>query len=165
MPKAVFIGDYPSCWVTWGWFWASLQLAWGKGWALAQVRAYSYPWWSRAEVKYKSLCHWPSVGELPEPLDSQGLECVHSSFIHSFNKISLLTLCLGVSCCLHITGSLSRAGVSWPTQPFLPLPFSMGRSRWREVMSTTKCKVRWRGGAARGHGVGDQSAQTPLGIC
>lgn len=65
---------------------------------------------------------------------------VHSC-IHSFNTISLLTLCLTVGCSLYVTGSLSRAGVSWPVQTFFPLPFPM--------MSMSKYKVRWGGRAVK----------------
>lgn len=84
------------------------------------------------------------------------------SFAHSFNTISLLTPCLSVGCCLHITGSLSRAGVSWPVQAFLPPTFSMGRGRWRGAYEHVKVQGEaGRESSQDGMGRGESASSDP----
>ena len=63
----------------------------------------------------------------------------------------------------HITGSLSRAGVSWPAHAFLPLPFSTGRSRWREAYEHDKVQGEMeKGEQSRGHGLGSTVSSDPI---
>lgn len=145
-------------------FWADSQLARVKDWAWVHVRAYSHPRGSKTEVQFQpSFCHRPSVSIFLNPRRARDT----NMFIHhSFNTICVPTLCHGVKCCLHTTGSPSRAAVSPSVPTLLPRPLSLGRSGWRGACEHDRVHGETgRESSHQGMGLGEPSAQTPWGLC
>lgn len=106
-------------------------------------------------------CHWPSMGGLPKPLHSQGLELVHSSLFIKKNVCAESATVLGVVCISQ--EPLSRVDVSWPSWVFHLLPLCTERSKCRGTYKHDK--VQGEMGKKSYHDMKEQSAQPPFGSC